>query len=202
MTQERIVKARKEGNDCQVIKERKIAADDEKDLETDKQNARDATSVSRSKREPRHNEFDEMIPCRLKFVDPVVREMKTTACGAVERVWLVVIAKAGYLAPAAVAAQFDQACTDHDAKPKPPKEPDNKNRRPAFGERPSIQQWAKKDRQKAGLEKLNLPPVTVPDLPDVHDRHVHHPKHGKQNCVGVAAKNNQRQTETNPRENR
>ena len=49
MAQECVVKARKERNDCQVIEERKVAADDEKDLKRDEQDTRDMTDVSRAK---------------------------------------------------------------------------------------------------------------------------------------------------------
>src|SRR5207248_10545911 len=97
---------------------------------------------------------------------------------------------------------FDQTRADHDAKPKPSKEPDNENRRPAFGTRTPIDQRTTEDRQKAGLEQLNLPAITVPNLSNVHDCYAHRPEDAKENSVGVAAKHNQRQAETNPCQDR
>src|SRR5438034_9828430 len=114
---------------------------------------------------------------------------------------LVVIVKAGKIAPARVAAQFDQACANHDPKSKPTEKPDNQNRWPALWKWPPIEQRAKKDRQEPSLKQLNLPAVSVPDLSDVNDRHVHRPKHREQNCICVAAENDERQRKANPREN-
>ena len=139
-----------------------------------------------------------MVPCRLEFVEPMRRKVQIATDRTRDRLCFVVIIKAGKIPPAWVAAEFDQARANHDAKAKPSKKPDNENRWPAPGKRPSIEQRTKKDRQKAGLEQLSLPAVAVPDLPDVHDRHVHRPEDGKQNRIGVAAKNDQRQAETDP----
>src|SRR5262249_12928983 len=143
-----------------------------------------------------------MVPSRSEFLEPERRKMKVATDGTRDRLCLIVIVKAGQVAPAWGAAQLDQTRADHDTKTKPAKEPYNQHRRPALEKRTAIDQRAKKDRQKAGLEQLNLPTVTVPDLSNVYDRHVHRPKDAKKNCIGVAAKNNQRQTDTNPRENR
>src|SRR5438874_2566360 len=76
MTQEGIVKAREERDDGEIIQERKIAADDEKDLERDKKDTRDMSCLPRSKRKPCHDQFDEVVPCRLKFVEPKWRELQ------------------------------------------------------------------------------------------------------------------------------
>src|SRR6266571_4906655 len=54
----------------------RIAADYEKDLESDKKDARDMSCLPRSKRKPWHDQFDEVVPCRLKFVEPKWREMQ------------------------------------------------------------------------------------------------------------------------------
>jgi len=143
-----------------------------------------------------------MVPSRPEFLEPERRKVKIATYGTRNRLGFVVIVKAGKIAPAWVAAEFDQARANHDAKSKPSKKPDNENWRSALGKRAPIEQRAKKDRQEAGLEQLNLPAITVPDLPNVHDRHVYRPKHREQNCIGVTPKNNKCQTETDPGEDR
>src|SRR5215472_1418943 len=104
--------------------------------------------MSRPERQPRNNQFYEMVPCRFELEQPMRREMQITADRARDRLRLVVIIKAGEIAPAWVAPQLDQTGADHNAKPEPAKEPDDKNRRPAFRKRPSIEQWTEKDRQE------------------------------------------------------
>ena len=67
-----------------------------------------------------------------------------------DRVWdglrFVMVVKTCEIAPARVAAQFDQAGAKHDAKTEPPKKPDHQDRRPGLGKGPAIEQWTKKDR--------------------------------------------------------
>src|SRR6266705_6750917 len=130
------------------------------------------------------------------------RKMQITANRARNRLRLVVIIEARKITPAWVAAQFDQAGANHDAKPEPAKKPEDQDGGPALWKRPSIEQWTKKDREKASLEQLNLPAVTVPDLADVNDRHVHRPKNAEDDRVCVATKDDKRESESNPRENR
>src|SRR4029077_11448525 len=67
---------------------------------------------------------------------------------------------------------------------------------------PAIEQRAEKDRQEPSLEELDFPTVAVPNLTDVDDGHVHRPDHDHQNRIRVAAKNDERKRETNPREDR
>src|SRR4029450_8554900 len=118
--------------------------------------------------------------------------------------WLrfVMIVKARQIAPAGGAPQFDWTGADHDAKPEPAKKPKNENRRTASREWTPIDQWAEKDRQKTGLEQLNLPAVAVPDLPDMDNRHVHRPKNREKDRIRIPAKNDQRQPETSPGKDR
>src|SRR5262249_26647217 len=143
-----------------------------------------------------------MVPCRLEFVEPQRRKVKIATDGTRDRLCLVVIVKAGEVAPARIAAQFDQTRADHDAKPKPSKKPNNENRWGTLGKRSSIEQRTKKDRQEASFEQLNLPPITVPNLSNMDNGHVHRPKHREQNRVGVAAQNDQRQGKAHPGEDR
>src|ERR1700688_4508673 len=99
---------------------------------------------------------------------PMGREMQIAAYRIWDRLRFVVIKHTGQIAPAFVAAQFNQTGADHDPKAKPAKKPDYQNRRPTLWKRPSIEQRAKKDRQESGFKKLNLPAVTVPNLADVN----------------------------------
>src|SRR5262249_3221643 len=104
-----------------------------------------------------------MVPSRPEFLEPQRRKVKIATDGTRNRLCFIVIVKAGKIAPAWVAADFDQARTNHDAKSKPSKKPENENWRSALGKRASIEQRAKKNRQEAGLEELNLPAVPVPN---------------------------------------
>src|SRR5438094_10274085 len=114
----------------------------------------------------------------------------------------IVIVKTSEIAPAGVAAQFNETRADHDPKTEPAKEPENENRRPAFRKRAAIKQGAEKDRQEPGLEKLDLPAVPVPDLADVNDGQVHCPKNRENDRIGVTGENNERQTEACPGKDR
>src|ERR1700682_6231465 len=117
-----------------------------------------------------------MVPGCLDLMKPMGREKQIAAKRIRDRLRFIVIIKAGEIAPARVAAQFDQTRADHDAKTEPAKKPDDKQRRPAFRKWPAIEQRTEKDRQEPSLEQLNFPAETVPNLADVDDRHVHHPK--------------------------
>src|SRR5712692_7789204 len=139
-----------------------------------------------------------MVPGRFEFVEPMRREMQITADRARDRLRFVMIVEASEIAPARVAAHFDEAGADHDAKAEPAKKPDDKKRRPAFRKWPAIEQRTEKDRQEPGLEQLDFPAVTVPNLADVDDRHVHDPENGQDDCVGVTGENHQRKAEASP----
>src|SRR6476620_622883 len=112
-----------------------------------------------------------MIPGGSKFVEPMRCEMQIPADWTRDRLRLVVIIKAGEIAPAGITAQLDQAGADDDPKTDPAKKPDYEERRPAFRERAGVEQWTKENREKAGLEQLSLPPIAVPNLADVNDGH-------------------------------
>ena len=154
--------------------------------------------MPRPERKPGNDQFNKMIPSRPEFVEPMRRKMQIPADRTWDRLGFVVIIKAGKIAPAWIAAQLDQAGTNHDAKTKPAKKPDYEQRRPAFREWPTIEQRTKENREEPGLEQLRFPSVAVPNLPDVNDGHVHRPENREQNRVGVTAENNERQAETNP----
>src|SRR4026209_1285675 len=95
MAQEGIVKARQKRNDCQIIQERKATADDEKNLKRDKQDTCNMPHLSWTKREPRHDQFDRMVPSRPEFLEPERREVKIATNGTRDRLCLVMIIKAG-----------------------------------------------------------------------------------------------------------
>src|SRR5438105_12060047 len=67
------------------------------------------------------------------------------------------IVKAGEIAPARIAAQFDQPSADHDAKAEPTEKPDDKDRRRSFGEWSRVKQGTEEDRQEPRLEQLSFP---------------------------------------------
>src|SRR6266480_1865998 len=143
-----------------------------------------------------------MVPGRAEFVEPMRRKMQIPANRTRDGLGFVVIIKTGQIAPTWIAAQLDQAGTNHDAKTEPAKKPNHQEGRPAFRKGTTIEQRAKKDRQEASLEQLCLPTIAVPHLPDVNDGHVHRPENREQNRVRVTAKDNERQTKTNPGKDR
>src|SRR5207249_1585721 len=102
------------------------------------------SGVPRPERKPGDNQFDEMIPSRAEFVEPMRREMKIPADWTRDRLRFVVIVKAGQIAPAGIATQFDQAGANHDAKAEPAKKPDDQQWRPAFRKWATIEQRTKK----------------------------------------------------------
>ena len=102
------------------------------------------------------------------------------------------IVKAGEIAPARIAAQFDQPSANHDAKAEPAKKPDDKERRRSFRKWPRIKQGTEENRQESRLEQLSFPTVAVPNLTDVHDGHVHRPENCENYGVRVASENNER----------
>src|SRR5436305_15316480 len=139
-----------------------------------------------------------MVPSRLELMKPMRREMQVTTERVRDRLRLVVIIKAGEITPAWIAPQFDETGADHDATAEPAKQPDDKQRRPAFRKWAAVNEWTKKDRYEPGFEQLDFPAVAVPNLANVHDRHVHRPENREENGVGVAGENNKRETETEP----
>src|SRR5215467_1759077 len=100
---------------------------------------------SRPKRKPRHDQFDEVVPSRLEFQQPMGREMQVSADWAGDWLRLVMIVKAREIAPAGVPTQFDQTGTNHDPKTEPTKKPNDQNWRPVLRERPPVEQWTQED---------------------------------------------------------
>src|SRR5437588_10425934 len=156
----------------------------------------------RTEGKPGDNQFNKMIPSRAEFVEPMRREMQIPTNRTWDRLRFIVIIKTGKIAPAGIAAQLDQAGTNHDAKTKPAEEPDHEQRWPAFRKRPTIEQRTKKDREEPGFEQLRLPTIAVPNLPDVDDGHVHRPENGEQNHVGITGEHYERETEPKPGKDR
>src|SRR5947207_6960187 len=160
------------------------------------------SSRARTEREPWRDQFNKIVPKRFDFVEPKRRKMQVTT----DRIWnglgFVVIIKAGKIAPARVAAHFDQAGADHEAKSQPAKKPDDQDRWSAPWKRAAVDQRTKKDREKPGLEQLDFPAVAVPNLTDVHDRHVHGPEHCQQNCIRITGQHNEREHNAGPGEDR
>jgi hypothetical protein len=126
-----------------------------------------------------------MIPRCLNLMEPMRREMQVAADRVRDRLRLVVVVETGQIAPARVAAQFDETSADHDAKAKPAKKPDHQNRRGSFRKWSRIKQRTKKDGQESRLEQLVFPTVAVPNLANVDDRHVDRPENREHDRVRV-----------------
>src|SRR5207248_8771142 len=123
-----------------------VAAYDQNNLKTDQEDARNMPPGARIKREPRHDQFDKVVPSGPEFVKPLRGKMQIATDRIGNRLGFVVVVKASSIAPALVAAQFDQVCADHDAKTEPAKKPDDEHRRPAFRKRAAVNKGTKKDR--------------------------------------------------------
>ena len=80
-----------------------------------------------------------MVPGCFDLVEPMRREMQIAAERARDRLRFVMIIKTGEIAPAWVAAHFDEAGAEHDAKTEPAKKPDDEQRRPTFRKWTSIE---------------------------------------------------------------
>ena len=120
-SQECIIKTGEKWNDGDVVQKRKIAADDEKQLKSDEQDTGNMSNMPRAEGKPRNDQFDEMIPGGSEFVEPMWREMQIPADWTRNRLRLVVVVKAGEIAPAGIAPQLDQAGADHNAEAEPAK---------------------------------------------------------------------------------
>src|ERR1700730_5375324 len=92
----------------------------------------------RSERKPGHNQLDEMVPKRFDSMKPMRREMEIAADRVRNRLRFIVIKHAGQIAPAFVAAHFDQARADHDSKAEPAKKPEDQDRRARLWKRSPI----------------------------------------------------------------
>ena len=91
VSEQRVIETGKERNDREIIQEREVAADDEKDLKGNEQRASDVTRSSRPKRKPRHDQFDEMVPGCFNLMKPMGREMQIAAKRIRDRLRFVVI---------------------------------------------------------------------------------------------------------------
>src|SRR6476620_8827245 len=127
------------------------------------------------------------------------QEMKPAAQTIRDRLRLEVIVERAEIAPALVATDFDHAGAKHDSKNQCAKKPDDDEWRRPPRERPPIEQRAKKDGEKAGVEQLHFPALAVPFLPDVDEGHVENPEQSEQNRIGVSAHHDARKRHSNPR---
>src|SRR5207244_6069457 len=129
-----------------IIQKGEVAADDENDLKTDEQDAGNMACAPRTEGKPGDNQFNKMIPGRAEFVEPMRREMQIPTNRTWDRLRFVMIVKTGKIAPTWIAAQLDQAGTNHDAKTTPEKKPDHEQRRTPHREEATRQQRTQKDR--------------------------------------------------------
>jgi len=104
---EGIIEAGEKRNDSYVIQERQVPADDQDNLKTDEQGTGNVSRASWSKGKPRNDQLDEVIPSRTEFVEPMRRKMQIAAERTRDWLCLVVVVKAGKIAPAGITAQLD-----------------------------------------------------------------------------------------------
>ncbi len=175
-TPERIVETGEHRHDREPIEEREIAAQDQDDLKTRQQPARDVPAQAGPESEPGHDQLDEMVPEHAELMKPVWPPMEPPAQRVRDRLSFIMVVEARQVAPARVATDFDQPGAEHDSEGQPAKQPDERRwRRPPWKRTP-IQQRAKKDRQEPGFQELNLPAVGIPVLPHMNERKVERPE--------------------------
>ncbi len=110
-----------------------------------------------------------MVGRRLDAVQRGGQVVEVPAQRAGHRLGLVVVPQAGQIAPATVAAQFDQPRAELDPEQQPAQQPERQD-----GRRDLV--VAEERGEQAGLQQQRLPSEGVPGLPDVDDRQVEHPQ--------------------------
>src|SRR5207248_3646408 len=121
--QESIVEARDAKGDGDVIQPRKIPAQDESNLEQDRQSAGPIAQWRRREVEPRYHKLSKMSEEHAGFVSPRRRMMEIPAQRIGQGLSFVMVKEAGQIAPAWVGAQFDHARAEHGAKKYPHDQP-------------------------------------------------------------------------------
>src|SRR5262249_51196322 len=104
VSEKRIIEAAEKRNDREIIEERKVAANDEKNLKHDEQYASDVAYRSGTERKTGHDELDEEIAKHCKLVEAKRGKMQVPADRARDWLSLVMIVEASEIAPAGVAA--------------------------------------------------------------------------------------------------
>jgi hypothetical protein len=116
---ETVVKTCERRHDGQPVQERKVAANDQTELKQHHNDTRYAPGLARIKGKPRRDQFREEIEQDAGLQYPVRQEVKPAAQRTWNRLGLEVIIQRGQIAPAGVAAQFDERCAHHDAEDEP-----------------------------------------------------------------------------------
>ena len=127
-------------------------------------------------------------------------EIQKTTQRIGQRLGLVMIVKAGQVAPAGVAAQFDKSRAEHDPKPEPAIKPEDKNRRRTPRKRAGIEQGTKEDGKEAGLQDLDFPAIAVPDLANMDIGHVRWPREGHDDGICISGQDHQGERKPGPRD--
>ncbi len=152
----------------------------------------------RTGEEPRRDQLARVVEENAAGVHPARHEMERPAERIGDRLGLVVVDETREVAPARVAAQLDESGAEHDAKDQPAEQPDHGERRWPPREGTSVDERAEEDREKAGLDELDLPAVAVPVLSDVDEREIEHPQDRHQDRVCEAEEQRQRERDAEP----
>src|SRR5438046_4501502 len=139
-----------------------------------------------------------MVPEHSKFLKPMGPEMKPPTQWVWNGLGFIMVIEAGQVAPARVAADFDEAGAEHDPEDEPAKKPNDDRGGRAFWKWPGIEQGAEKCGQETGLEQLNFPAVSIPVLADMDEGHVEGPENRHQGSVGKAQQHNGRESNAEP----
>src|SRR5689334_18828333 len=98
-----IIETRQKWNDCEIVQKRKIAADNKENLKRDQKHASDVPCDSRTEREPRHDQLNEVVPNHFKLVEPKRGKMQIPADGVGDRMRFIVVIETGKFALARIA---------------------------------------------------------------------------------------------------
>ena len=164
--------------DRQEVQPGEVAAAHQPALGDDHDDGGDRRHRLGEEQQERHDELGDVVGEHLRAVQRARQVVEEPARRARERLGLVVVLEAGEVAPAAVAAQLDQARAELDAEQQPDEQPQDRCGRGDV-------RGSEERHEEPGLEQQRLPAEAVPDLADVDDRQVEHPEHGPQRDAGA-----------------
>src|SRR2546428_7465709 len=121
-----------------------------------------------------------MVPQHAQLVKPMWPEVQPPAQWVWDRLRFIMVIEAGQVAPAGVAADFDETRAEHDPEDEPAKKPNDDGRGRPFRKGPAIEQRTEEYRQETGFEQLDFPTVSIPVLAHMDERQVKGPKNRHQ----------------------
>src|SRR5579885_1079927 len=158
-----IVKSGNSQGNREPIQPGEIAAQDESELECDRDEAGCGADWLRSEIGEGNYELDEMIEENSCAVNPGRQPVEVPAQWIWNRLRFEIVIQAGELAPAGISAQLDESRPEHNAEQHPAPYPTKHGARGGGAA-------ARKNGEQAGLEQDGFPTESVKRLADVDER--------------------------------